>query len=154
MKRTILALLGLSLAGTLASQNAPPVDARIGELPRGAGYRITGTVVSMVGNSFILDDGTGQVIVDAGPRWWRVLNVREGETVTVVGEPGPYEFDVFSVTLGDGTTVQIRPAFGGPPPWAGGPYAAPLPPGPPAPPPPGGPPPPPSGAPPPPLPPG
>lgn len=125
MKRTLVISACLLLSGTLAARPAPPprpADTPIGELQRPAGLRISGTVTRVVGNTFILDDGTGAVIVDAGPPWWHQLAVREGERVTVVGEPGPYDFSAFSVTGADGVTVTLRSAVG-PPPWAGGPRA-------------------------------
>jgi uncharacterized protein YdeI (BOF family) len=80
---------------------------------------VSGVIRSVVGNEFILDDGTGQIIVDAGPRWYHQLNLRQGEQVTVVGEYDDYDFDAFRITYENGEVVQIREA-GGPPPWAGG----------------------------------
>ncbi|MEG4519815.1 MULTISPECIES: NirD/YgiW/YdeI family stress tolerance protein [unclassified Microcoleus] len=92
---------------------------RIGELrSSNKGTTISGTVFSVVGNDFILDDGTGQVIVDAGPRWWRQVNLTKNERVTVVGEMDEGEFDAFSIKRADGTTIEIRSPEG-PPPWAG-----------------------------------
>ncbi len=45
-----------------------------------------GVVRSVVGNQFILDDGTGQLIVDLGLCWNRQNQLTVGEKVTVVGE--------------------------------------------------------------------
>lgn len=85
------------------------------------GITVSGQVVSVVGNDFILDDGTGQIIVDAGPRWWQEISLSEGEEVSVTGEVGRSgELDAFSITRSDGTVLNIRPPQG-PPPWAGGP---------------------------------
>lgn len=89
-------------------------------LEKPTGVAIAGEVESIVGNEFILDDGTGQIIVDAGPRWWHQIELLPGETVTVVGEYDDYDFDAFSITREDGTIIEIRDASG-PPPWAGGP---------------------------------
>jgi hypothetical protein len=66
-----------------------------------------------------LDDGTGLIIVDAGPRWYHQLNFTPGERVTVVGEYDEGELDAFRITRSNGEVISIRPA-GGPPPWAGG----------------------------------
>ena len=73
----------------------------------------------MVGNEFILDDGTGQIIVDAGPRWYHQLSFTIGERVTVVGEYDDGELDAFTITRSNGQVIRIRQA-GGPPPWSGG----------------------------------
>ncbi|XFA73151.1 OB-fold nucleic acid binding domain-containing protein [Thermosynechococcaceae cyanobacterium Okahandja] len=104
--------------------NAAPIPSTaqsvtpIGNLRAFQGITIQGTIRSVVGNKFILDDGTGQVIVDAGPSWYHQLNLREGETVTVVGKQGRHDFDAFQITRANGEVTQIRPSMG-PPPWSG-----------------------------------
>jgi uncharacterized protein YdeI (BOF family) len=120
MKATVMnLLLGFALAGAL---NATVVQAQtaIRDLQRTAPtLTIAGTVRSVVGNEFILDDGTGQLIVDAGPRWYHSVNLSEGEQVTVVGEYDDYDFDAYRITRANGETITIREGSG-PPPWAGG----------------------------------
>jgi hypothetical protein len=87
---------------------------------RSNGTTVSGEIVSVVGNNFVLDDGTGQIIVDAGPRWWQEIDLSPGEEVTVTGEIGKGdEIDAYSITRGDGSTIEIRSPEG-PPPWAGG----------------------------------
>lgn len=104
----------------------PPVQAQtlqvipIQELrQQPTGLAIRGEVQSIIGNEFILDDGTGQIIVDAGPRWWHQIELQPGENVTVIGEYDDYDFDAFSITRENGSAIQIRDGSG-PPPWAGG----------------------------------
>ena len=91
----------------------------IRELKQNPETRIQGTIRSIVGNEFILSDGTGEMIVDAGPRWYHDLNLRKGETITVVGEYDDYDFDAYQITRSNGETIRIRSPQG-PPPWAGG----------------------------------
>lgn len=95
---------------------------RIGELQlsRARGTTISGEVVSVVSNDFTLRDNSGEIIVDAGPRWWREINLEPGEQVTVRGEVSKKsgEFDAFSITRANGSVIEIRPAEG-PPPWSG-----------------------------------
>lgn len=120
--------LSLALTAVLSAIAIPTVPAfaqaqsntRIGDLQRTRGITISGEVVSVVGNDFTLSDGSGEIIVDAGPRWWREINIKPGEKVTVVGEVSGKsgEFDAYSITRANGTTIDIRPA-GGPPPWSG-----------------------------------
>lgn len=87
---------------------------------RPSGTTISGEVVSVAGNNFVLNDGTGQLIVDAGPRWWREIDLSPGEQITVTGELGKGgELDAYSITRSDGTLIEIRFPEG-PPPWAGG----------------------------------
>jgi hypothetical protein len=118
-------LLGMVLIGfipVVTSLETVLAQIPIGELQNQApGITISGTVTSVVGNNFVLNDETGEIIVDAGPRWWREINVVEGEQLTVTGELGRSgELDAFTVMRRDGTVIDIRPAQG-PPPWAGGP---------------------------------
>jgi IS605 OrfB family transposase len=80
----------------------------IKELQNNRGITISGRVTSIVGNDFILRDSTGEVIVDAGPRWWHQIDLNPNETVTVVGEMDEGEFDAFSTIRANGETIQIR----------------------------------------------
>lgn len=59
-------------------------------------------------NEWIIDDGSGRIRVDAGPRRWRDINVSKGETIRVVGEMDDGEFDAFSVTRSNGSVINIR----------------------------------------------
>jgi uncharacterized protein YdeI (BOF family) len=92
----------------------------IGELRQINSIAISGQVGSIVGNDFTLEDSSGQIIVDAGPRWYREINLNEGEQVTVTGKVSPKsgEFNAFSIRRADGSVIDIRPAEG-PPPWSG-----------------------------------
>ncbi|MBE9189123.1 DNA-binding protein [Gloeocapsopsis crepidinum LEGE 06123] len=118
-------LIGLTIAASIFTVGISTVarsQTRISDLQqRPPGTTISGRVTSVVGNDFILEDGSGQIIVDAGPRWWQQINLSPEEEVTVNGELGRGgEFDAFSITRANGSVIQIRPAQGSPP-WAGGP---------------------------------
>jgi len=119
MKLTLsMGLISALLVGIFTPEAEAQVS--IGELRRTPGVTIQGEIRSVVGNEFILSDGTGEIIVDAGPSWYRRLNLRKGETVTVVGEYDDYDFDAYQITRSNGETLRIRDPQG-PPPWAGGP---------------------------------
>ncbi|MCU0546923.1 MAG: DNA-binding protein [Oscillatoriaceae cyanobacterium Prado104] len=118
MNKTILlaftaAVLMFALPDPVRSQTS------IQDLQRNRDTTISGTVKSVVGNEFILTDGTGEIIVDAGPRWYREVNLRVGEKVTVVGDYDDYDFDAYSIRRQNGEVIQIRNGPGRPP-WAGG----------------------------------
>ncbi|MEN9216388.1 MAG: NirD/YgiW/YdeI family stress tolerance protein [Gloeomargarita sp. HHBFW_bins_162] len=113
------ALVTLTAVAALMGGVAVQAQVPIRELQRHRGITITGTIRSVVGNEFILDDGTGQVIVDAGPRWYHQLNLKPGERVTVVGKYDDDDFDAYTITRSNGEVINIRQP-GGPPPWAGG----------------------------------
>ncbi|WP_196525172.1 OB-fold nucleic acid binding domain-containing protein [Nostoc commune] len=96
MKSTV----AMTFTSALLAVVIPTAQAQIpiGNLQRDPGVSVSGEIRSIVGNEFILDDGTGQIIVDAGPRWYYQLNLRQGERVTVVGKYDDYDFDAFSIT--------------------------------------------------------
>ncbi len=123
MKQFIL--LGLALATTaplIQPSDLAHAQIKIRDLQQIApGISVSGRVTSVVGNSFVLDDGSGQVIVDAGPRWWQLIDLTVGEQLTVTGKVGRSgELDAFSITRSNGSVINIRPPAG-PPSWAGGP---------------------------------
>lgn len=108
----VLAAMTLSIPKVIAQTS-------IRELQRNSGgVTISGTIKSVVGNEFILSDGTGEVIVDTAPRWWKKFNFTVGEKVTVVGEYDDEDFDAFKITRADGSVTTIRNGPGRPP-WAG-----------------------------------
>ncbi len=123
MKQQLLVALAAMAAGvTLIIPDIAIAQTSIEELQqRSEGITVSGEITSVVGNDFVLNDSTGEIIVDAGPRWWQEINLAPGEEVTVTGELGRGgELDAYSITRGDGSTIEIR-SPGGPPPWAGGP---------------------------------
>ncbi|PLZ96816.1 DNA-binding protein [Fischerella thermalis CCMEE 5198] len=125
MNKQVLFGLTLTAISAITIPTLPTLaqtQTKISDLQQRAnGITVSGKVTQAVGNNFIIDDGTGQLIVDAGPRWWREINLKPGEQVTVAGELGRSgELDAFSITREDGSVVDIRPTQG-PPPWAGGP---------------------------------
>lgn len=111
-------LFAFTAAIATAGISVAQAQVSIRDLQRNAGVSISGQIRSVVGNEFILDDGTGQIIVDAGPRWYREINLSAGEQVTVVGEYDDDDFDAYQITRRNGEVIQIRQP-GGPPPWAG-----------------------------------
>lgn len=115
----VLALFSLM---TVTGISVAQAQIQIRDLQRQPGTSIAGEIRSVVGNQFILADGTGQIIVDAGPRWYQQLDLSAGERVTVNGEydDNAEEFEAYSITRNNGVVIQIRPP-GGLPPWAGGP---------------------------------
>jgi hypothetical protein len=103
---------------------------------------IQGTVVGVREDEFILQDATGQILVDAVRGGSGTIALSVGEQVTVMGDLDDLEdFDASQIIRADGSVVVSqtvpmpggggRPGggdrfdddddFGGPPPWAGRP---------------------------------
>ncbi len=122
---------------TAPGTEAQPNDPTIGQIQANPGtyldqiLTLRGTVDRVLDpNEFLLDDGTGQIVVDAGPPWYAQIDVPLGATVTVTGQidhmgpPGKrrgIDLDACRIE-GPGSTFEIRDCrFIGPPPWAGPP---------------------------------
>ncbi len=80
----------------------------IRELQRYAGVLVAGRITSVFGNKFTLDDGTGQLLVDAGPSWYRQIQLVPGERVTVLGKYDEEDFDAYRITRENGEVIEIR----------------------------------------------
>lgn len=118
MKLTSFLLTLLSIIPVLTIPTKLSAQTPIENLENREGITISGEITSVVGNNFVVNDGSGEVIVDAGPRWWHQLDLTTGESITVVGEMDEGEFDAFSLTRENGEEINIRPSEG-PPPWSG-----------------------------------
>lgn len=105
-------ILGLGVVGAAVAQTP------IRDVLAPGGVSIAGTVTDVFGNKFVLEDGSGKVLVESGPEWHRRLDIQAGEKLTVTGRPEGGSFEAFAITRADGSRIEIRPA-GGPPPWAG-----------------------------------
>jgi len=136
-----LCVIGVTLALLLASGQPPNVQAQqqpsIADI-QSAPDRYIDRIVTLSGtveqyvdrNEFLLFDGTGRIVADPGPPWFRQINIPPGTRVTVVGQidwMGPrgqrtgVDLDACSI-LTPTETISIRDCnFSGPPPWAGGP---------------------------------
>ncbi|WP_322815039.1 hypothetical protein [Chloroflexus sp.] len=117
-----------------ANQSNSPTIGQIQANPNAFLYQI----VTISGNSgvyvdeneFMLDDGSGQIVVDPGPPRYQRINIPVGTPITVVGQidwMGPpqarrgIDLDACRIITPD-RTIEIRDcSFNGPPPWAGGP---------------------------------
>lgn len=112
------------------AQAAAPTIAEIQANP-GSYYdqvvTIDGVVAMYVDeNEFLLDDGTGQIIVDAGPPWYQQISTPTGSAVSITGQidfdrRGQVDLDACQIVAGGSTTAIRDCSFRGPPPWAGGP---------------------------------
>jgi hypothetical protein len=65
--------------------------------------RVAGTVTEVFGNKFLLKTDDGQLLVTTGPDWYHRLEVRPGDSATVVGEYAGGGFDAFRIIDADGT---------------------------------------------------
>lgn len=132
MKRGFVALLAVAAALTVptvvVAQNAVvdlqlknrsssnPAPARldaiaqntIGNLQRANSATISGEVIRVQRDDFILSDGTGQILVEAESSSVRQANLRVGDRVTVAGNYDEgNSFEALSITPENGTVIYV-----------------------------------------------
>lgn len=106
MKRLLGA--GFALATILSLPSVAAAQTSIQELQSTNSTSISGEVVRIYGEDFILDDGTGQILVEAERRSLRQANLEAGQQVTVVGNyDDDNSFNAISITRADGEVVQV-----------------------------------------------
>jgi hypothetical protein len=86
--------------------------ASVGQMKPDTVVAAKGKVAEMFGNKFILDDGTGRVLVDTGPQGDRAPVADKDETVTVQGHFDRGQIHAQLLVRANGDTL----AFGAPPP--------------------------------------
>lgn len=110
MKSALLITLTSALFSVAFSSAQAQIPIR--DLQRHSGITISGEIRRIVGNEFILDDGTGQIIVDAEDiaedMGKRRINLREGERIIVTGEYDDYDFDAYTIQRSNGEVLRVR----------------------------------------------
>jgi uncharacterized protein YdeI (BOF family) len=103
--------LGFAAALALASTSMVSVaiaQTTIGDLQRQNSVTIAGEVIRVQGDDFILNDGTGQILVEAESRPIRQANLQVGDRITVAGSYGDdNEFEALSLTPSNGEVIYI-----------------------------------------------
>jgi uncharacterized protein YdeI (BOF family) len=95
----------VALASPLREKMA---QATIGDLQRTNSTTISGEVVRVQGDDFILSDGTGQILVEAETRPIREANLRVGDRVTVAGQyDDDNSFEALSITPSNGNVIYV-----------------------------------------------
>ena len=98
---------GMTVPFTAMAQTAGTPTGTIEELRSVNSTTIAGEIVRISGDDFILDDGTGQILVEAESRPLRRANLSVGETVTVSGTFSDDDFEAFRIVRADGETIYI-----------------------------------------------
>ncbi|MGB7417469.1 MAG: NirD/YgiW/YdeI family stress tolerance protein [Thermosynechococcaceae cyanobacterium] len=68
---------------------------------------LSGKIIRISGDDFILDDGTGQVWIEAESRPLRRAKLAAGETVTVTGYLDENELEAYRITRANGERIDI-----------------------------------------------
>ncbi|MDO8915827.1 MAG: NirD/YgiW/YdeI family stress tolerance protein [Coriobacteriia bacterium] len=127
MKRFLFPMLTVAvLLGTAATAYAVSVSiADATAAKAGTSVSITGEVTKADGNAYTITDSTGAITVGFGPTWYKTVDLKVGDTVTIEGEidtgkDGTKAPEVDGFTAQRGTEPKIVVRTGpGKPPWAG-----------------------------------
>jgi uncharacterized protein YdeI (BOF family) len=68
---------------------------------------LTGEVVQVQGDQFILRDATSELLVEAESAAIRQANLKAGDRVRVAGHYDDDGFEVFSITPANGTAIYV-----------------------------------------------
>lgn len=74
------------------------------------GITLKGKVAELFGDKFVLEDGSGRILVQTGPAGPQAIAVKAGETVSVVGMPRDKTFDARQILRENGEVVFAAPA--------------------------------------------
>lgn len=72
-----------------------PPQVAISEVPRGKPVMIQGIVLSPQPTTFVLNDGNSSLVINLGPTWQALTQVKAGDRVRVIGQMDPYGASVF-----------------------------------------------------------
>lgn len=97
---TALALPAFSNLALAQNQPGGRQQARITE--------ISGKVVRVGDDDFVLNTGKEQILVDADDDTLRQAKLSAGEKVTVSGQNDDDNFDAYTITRPDGTKINVR----------------------------------------------
>lgn len=102
-------LLGIGSAAlmTLASASVSFAQETIRDLRSTNTLTLSGEVMRIMGDDFVLDDGTGQILVDAESYAIRQAGLSLGDTVTVTGTYDDHDFEAISITPDAGEIIYI-----------------------------------------------
>ncbi|MBE8997930.1 hypothetical protein IQ274_06795 [Nostoc sp. LEGE 12447] len=98
-------LFALLMPFEVEAQKAPN---QFENLPNARVTSISGEVTRLLDDEFILNDGKGQIIIEAEPQLGQPINLSVGEKVTVVGNYDDNEFKALSITRANGEIFQIH----------------------------------------------
>ncbi|MBD1911345.1 MULTISPECIES: NirD/YgiW/YdeI family stress tolerance protein [unclassified Leptolyngbya] len=98
----------LAFLATLVVPTITTAQSTIGELQQTNSVTLSGEVLRVQGDDFILSDGTGQIWVEAERRPIREAGLKAGDRVTVAGVyDDENSFEALSITPSNGTVIYV-----------------------------------------------
>lgn len=92
----------------VAAMTAPVVaQSTVQELRTANTITLSGEIVRVMGDNFVLDDGTGQIMVDAESSAVRDAQLSPGDSATVTGRYDDEDFDAVTITPASGEVIYV-----------------------------------------------
>ncbi len=102
------AISALTITSALAMSTAALAQTTIDALQQANGVTLSGEIVRIQGDEFILNDGTGQILVEAESRPLRQANLKPGDRVTVAGTyTDENDIEAYRITPASGEVIYI-----------------------------------------------
>lgn len=99
-------LLGVAVATGLGIA-IPAIAQTQTNTTRMGSQEISGQIVGIRGDEFLLQTSSGQVLVEAEDRPLRRANLAKGESITVTGVYDEEEFEAYTITRPNGDVIQV-----------------------------------------------
>lgn len=100
-------ITALSLAAVVVVPGVAIAQTSIRELKQQNSVTVSGEVVRVWGDEFILRDRTGEMLVEAETRSIRQADLKPGDRITVVGKFDDDSFEAQSMTTARGNTIYV-----------------------------------------------
>lgn len=92
----------------IAAISAPSIaQSTVQELRSANTVSLSGEVVRVIGDDFVLNDGTGQILVEAETYAIRDAAISAGSEVIVTGTYDEDEFNAVTITPANGETIYV-----------------------------------------------
>ncbi len=105
MKRSNM-LLGTAIAAGLGIAIPVVAQTQINTALMGS-QEISGQIIGISDDEFLLQTSSGQVLVEAEDRPLRRANLAEGESITVTGVYDESDFEAYTIIRSNGDVVQV-----------------------------------------------
>lgn len=76
--------------------------------PEHKNISISGTVTAVFAHRFVIEGEEGKHLADIGPNAIDIVDLREGDKVTIEGERKPSEIKVTQITKGTGKPIDVE----------------------------------------------
>ncbi len=99
-------LLGVAVAAGLGLA-IPAIAQTQMNTSRMVSQEISGQIIGIRGDEFLLQTSSGQILVEAEDRPLRRANLAEGESITVTGVYDEEDFEAYTIIRSNGDVIQV-----------------------------------------------